>query len=292
MVDLHTRIREQPREVLEVIAKSMETRANETAMQEICARYMSQIRLPDGGRVLEVGCGNGAATKLLMTHVDPGELVGVDPAPGFIEMADEAFAGEPRAGFHVGDAVRTEEPGSSFDLVVAHTVYSHLPDPAGALGEAYRVLRPGGRLAIFDGDYATITVELFDGDPLQAAVAAIMRNMVHAPYIMRHLPALATEAGFTVTTVEPHGYVQTTSPDYLLSLLCRSLDAAVRADEFGEALSDGFKREAQRRVENGTFYGAILFVSLIGEKPTAVYSASVASEHCGESSKAGNWRVK
>jgi ubiquinone/menaquinone biosynthesis C-methylase UbiE len=270
MVDLHTRIREQPRDVLEVIASSMETRASEPAMQAICACYMSQIRLAGGGRVLEVGCGNGATTKLLMTHLDPAELVGVDPAPGFIEMADEAFGREPRASFHVGDAVRTEEPESSFDLVIAHTVYSHLPDPEGALREAYRVLKPGGRLAIFDGDYATITVELFDGDPLQAAVEAIIRNMVHAPYVMRSLPALATEAGFSVTTVEPHGYVQTTSPDYLLSLMSRSLDAAVRADEFGEVLSDGFKREAQRRVENGTFYGAILFLSVIAEKPTAV----------------------
>ena len=61
--------------------------------------------------------------------------------------------------------------------------------------------------------------------------------------------------------------MQTTSPDYLLSLISRSLDAAVTSDEIGEALSDGFKREAQQRVENGTFYGAILFLSLIAEKP-------------------------
>jgi ubiquinone/menaquinone biosynthesis C-methylase UbiE len=185
-------------------------------------------------------------------------------------MADEAFVRETRAFFHLGDAVETEEPELSFDLVVAHTVYSHLLDPEAALTEAYRVLKPGGRIAIFDGDFAMITVELFDGDPLQAAAEAIIRNMVHAPYVMRHLPSLATKAGFDVTTVEAHGYVQTTSPDYLLSLIARSLDAAVSADELGEALSDGFKREAQRRVENGTFYGAILFLSLIAEKPTAV----------------------
>ncbi len=270
MVDLHTQIREQPRDVLKVIARSMDIRANEPEMQAICARYMSQIPLADGGRVLEVGCGNGATTGLLMTHLDPAELVGVDPAPGLIEMAEETFAGEIRASFHAGEAARTEEPDSSFDVVVAHTVYSHLTDPEAALAEAHRVLKPGGRLVIFDGDFATTTVELFAGDPLQAAVGAIIRNMVHAPFVMRHLPTLAAEAGFTVTMVEPHGYVQTASPDYLLSLISRSLDAGVRAGDFGAVLSDGFKREAQRRVENGTFYGAVMFLTLFAEKPIAV----------------------
>lgn len=267
MVDLHTRIREQPPEVLDVIAKSMNTRAAEPAMQAICARYMGGIRLPETARVLEVGCGNGAATKLLMTHLDPAELVGVDPAEGLIEMAHGAFLDEPRTSFHVGDAVETGESDSSFDLVVAHTVFSHLPDPTGALAEAHRVLKPGGQLVVFDGDYATTTVELFEGDPLQAAVTAIRRNMVHAPYVMRRLPRDMAAAGFHVFQVEPHGYLQTHSPDYLLSLLSRGVDAAVRADEFGEALADGFKEEAQRRVDAGTFYGAILFVSIQAEKP-------------------------
>jgi ubiquinone/menaquinone biosynthesis C-methylase UbiE len=266
MVDLHTRIREQPSEVLDVIAKSMNTRAAEPAMQAICARYMGAIKLPEKARVLEVGCGNGATTRLLMTHLDPSELVGIDPAEGLIEMAHEAFSNEQRASFHVGDAVETGEPDSFFDLVVAHTVFSHLPDPTNALAEAHRVLKPGGQLVVFDGDYATMTVELFEGDPLQAAVTAVLRNMVHAPYVMRHLPSEMAAAGFNVSGAEPHGYLQTGSPDYLLSLLSRGADAAMRADEFGEALANGFKEEAQRRVQAGTFYGAILFISIQAEK--------------------------
>ena len=135
MVDMHTRIREQPREVLEIIARSMDLRASASAMQAICSRYMGQIALPEGGRVLEVGCGNGAATKLIMQYIDPAQLVGVDPSPVFIDMAREAFAGEPRASFLVGDAAATGQAEACFDLVIAHTVYSHLPDPEGALVE-------------------------------------------------------------------------------------------------------------------------------------------------------------
>jgi len=268
MVDLHTRIREQPPDVLEIIARSMETRANEPAMQAICARYMTRIPLPERARVLEVGCGNGASTRLLLKHIEPAELVGIDPAQGFIEMATRNFANEHRVSFHVGDAIQTEEPSASFDALIAHTVYSHLPAPEKALAEAYRVLKPGGSLVVFDGDYATITVELFEGDPLQAAIGVVLRNMVHAPYVMRRLPALASLVGFSITSVEPHGYVRTTSPEYLLTLLSRSLDAAVRAGEFAEPLADGFLREAKLRVDQGRFYGSIMFISLMARKPT------------------------
>ena len=268
MTGLLARIREQPREVLDDIAKSMNVRASEPAMQTICARYMVQITLPEGARVLEVGCGNGAATKLIMEHVRPAQLVGIDPSSVFIDMASETFAGEPRVSFAVGDAVATGQADAFFDLVIAHTVYSHLLNPEGALTEASRVLRPGGRLVIFDGDFATLTVALFDGDPLQSAASAVLRNLVHAPYIMRRLPALVTAAGFSVQSVEPHGYVQTTSPDYLLTLLSRGTMAAVQAGEIGEKLVDSFDREARRRVANGKFYGAMLFLSLTAHAKT------------------------
>jgi arsenite methyltransferase len=65
VTDLLTRIEEQPREVLDAIARSMNIRASEPAMQSICARYMGQIAVR-GDRVLEVGCGNGATAKLIM----------------------------------------------------------------------------------------------------------------------------------------------------------------------------------------------------------------------------------
>jgi ubiquinone/menaquinone biosynthesis C-methylase UbiE len=269
MVDVHTRITEQPQAVLDTIAESMTTRAAEPAMQAICARYMGAIPAEAAGRVLEIGCGNGAATKLLMANLDPANLVGVDPAPPFIDMARTAFADEPRASFHVGDAAETGEADGSFDLVVAHTVFSHLPDPERALAEVHRVLKPGGHFVVFDGDFATTTVELFEGDPLQAAVMAIRRNIVHAPYIMRHLRQKMSRAGFAVNAIEPHGYIQTGSPDYLLSLLGRGVDAGVQEGELGADLAEGFKREAERRVEVGTFYGAILFSSMHARKTAA-----------------------
>src|SRR5262245_11681085 len=176
----------------------MNIRASEPAMQAICARYMAQITLPVGGRVLEIGCGNGAATKLIMQHVNPAQLVGIDASSVFIDMARARFVDEPQVSFVIADAAATGQPNASFDVVIAHTVFSHLVDPEAALAEACRVLRPGGQLIIFDGDFATLSVAMFDGDPLQSAAGVVLRRLVHAPYIMRSLPALVAAAGMTV----------------------------------------------------------------------------------------------
>jgi ubiquinone/menaquinone biosynthesis C-methylase UbiE len=265
VTDLYTRIREQPQDVLDAVATSLNVRASEPAMQAICARYMGQIDRPAQARVLEIGSGTGATTKLITRHLHPAHLLGIDPSPAFLDMARVAFAGDPRVSFAVGEAGATGQPDATFDLVIAHTVYSHLLDPEGALAEARRVLKPGGQLVIFDGDFATLSVALFEGDPLQSTIDAVLRHMMHAPYVMRRLPALVTAAGFSEQTLEPHGYVQTTNPDFLLTLLSRGTSAAARAGEIGPGLVDGFAQEARRRVVNGSFYG-VLFLCLAARK--------------------------
>jgi len=266
VADLLTRITEQPHDVLEAIANSMSVRASEPVMRSICAQYLGRLAAAPHADVLEVGCGNGAATRLIMQHLRPARLVGIDLSPAFVGMASEALAGETGVFFALGDAVATGQPASSFDLVIAHTVYTHLVDPRAALAEAYRVLRPGGRLAIFDADFASLSVALFDGDPLQSAAAIVMRHMVHGPHIMRRLPGLVTAAGFAVESVEPHAYVQTTSPDYLLTLFSRAMRAAGGAGEIGETMVDSFDAEARRRVANQTFFGSLTFLSVVARK--------------------------
>jgi uncharacterized protein YfiM (DUF2279 family) len=77
---------------------------------------------------------------------------------------------------------------------------------------------------------------------------------------------LLAAAGFAVESIEPHAYVQTTNPDYLLTLLSRGMSAAGRADEIGQAMVESFNSEARRRVANRTFFGSLTFLSVIARK--------------------------
>lgn len=105
-----------------------------------------------GMDLLDLGCGPGTITMDLARRVAPGRVLGLDSSPEVIEQATAA-AGETPATFAVGDAYALDLSDASFDVVHAHQVLQHLGDPARALREAHRVLRPGGLLAVRDSDY-------------------------------------------------------------------------------------------------------------------------------------------
>ena len=90
-------------------------------------------------------------------------MTGIDQSPAFIAAAERLAADDgvgDRVEFVVGDAHALDFPAASFDAAVAHTLVSHVRDPLAVLAEAARVVRPGGRVAIFDGDYAVADVRL------------------------------------------------------------------------------------------------------------------------------------
>jgi ubiquinone/menaquinone biosynthesis C-methylase UbiE len=97
--------------------------------------------------------------------------------------------------FVEGDARALQFQDRSFDVVVFHTTLCHVPAPERALLEAARVLRRGGWVAAFDGDYATATVALSPADPLQACADAWVSSSVHDPWLVRRLPGLLEAPG-------------------------------------------------------------------------------------------------
>ncbi|MFZ0171823.1 MAG: class I SAM-dependent methyltransferase [Acidimicrobiales bacterium] len=105
---------------------------------------------PAPGRVLDVGCGTGLLLRQLASRL-PGavELVGIDPAPGMVEVATAA-PGDPRLRFLAGTAERLPLPDATFDLVVSTTSFDHWADQRAGLAECARVLAPGGQLVLAD----------------------------------------------------------------------------------------------------------------------------------------------
>jgi ubiquinone/menaquinone biosynthesis C-methylase UbiE len=114
---------------------------------------------PDpGSRVLDVGCGRGAALFPLAERVGPaGSVLGIDLAPSMVQLVgeDAARRGLSNVTVQVMDAQEPELPASAFDVVASSLVLFLLPDPAAALRAWRRVLAAGGRLGITtfgDGD--------------------------------------------------------------------------------------------------------------------------------------------
>ena len=252
MPDVYLTIGQAAPAVIEELARVLELRAADPQQKAMRDAYFADLGLPSSARVLEVGCGTGAVCRALAELAETGEVVGALPNVEFVE----------------GDAAALPLANGSFDAVVFHTTLCHVPEPEVALGEAVRVLRRGGRLAIFDGDYATLTCATGGSDPLQACAAAMVESSVYDRWFARRLPKLVLDAGFHVEHLRGHSYVEApASAGYMLAIVDRGADALVGSGRIGEDTAAALKAEARRRSDAGEFFGHIAYVSLIAGKP-------------------------
>lgn len=125
-----------------------------------------------GLRWIDVGCGNGAFTEVLIARCAPSAVFGVDPSEGQLAYA-RGRPGTKRAEFRVADAQALPFPDKSFDAAAMALVIVFIPDPAKAAREMARVVRPGGIVATYMWEFP-------DGFPL-APLAATMKDLGLTP---------------------------------------------------------------------------------------------------------------
>jgi SAM-dependent methyltransferase len=268
--DVYATISEADPAVVEELAEILELRAADPQQQEMREAYLSSVPFPPGARVVEVGCGTGAVARAIAARPGVGEVLGVDPSPILLARARELAQDVPNLALLEGDARALPAADASFDVLVFHTTLCHVPAPEQALAEAYRVLRPGGWLVVFDGDYATTTLSSGAFDPLQACADAAVEFLVHDRFLVRRLPGLARIACFELQRLRGYSYVESpSSGGYMLAIANRGADALAAAGRVSRATAEALKGEARRRSDEGEFFGHIAYASLIARKPLA-----------------------
>jgi SAM-dependent methyltransferase len=186
-----------------------------------------------------------------------------------VAKARELAGGLSTVGFQEADGRSLPFADDVFDAVVFHTTLCHVPEPEVMLHEAVRVLRRGGCLAVFEGDYATGTLATRAGDPLNVCAEAFREHFVHDPWLVRRLPALVRAAGVHLECVRSYGYVETAEPGFMLpSWVDLGADALVASGRIGTDMAAALKAEARRRVASGEYFGHIAYMSLVARKPT------------------------
>jgi len=235
------------RRLVEVMARG-EARGRQRVIEIVGA-------LP-GMRILDLACGPGNMTRPLAARVAPhGEVVGVDLAPGMIELARSA--GIPNARFEVMDIEALAFPDRTFDATICGHGLQFVPDLPRAIGEARRVLKASGRLVasvpaapVKDSVWALIDDVIDRSLPAMPRVVdnQTTRATVRDPDAFRQA---AIDAGFADARVEQvEEDVRWDSAEHLVSMLMSWWDCACRLEGVAAGRRKAFRKDALTAVKH------------------------------------------
>ena len=158
------------------------------------------LALTAGEAVLDIGSGPGLLATELAQAVGPaGRVCGIDVSDSMLTLAGGRAvpAGSAPVEYRHGGANAVPYPDGSFDAAVATQVLEYVADIPAALAEAWRVLRPGGRLLIMDTDWDSIVWHSTNPDRMRRILLTWEQRLVD-PFLPRTLGRHLRKAGFDV----------------------------------------------------------------------------------------------
>ncbi|HEV7650108.1 MAG TPA: methyltransferase domain-containing protein [Actinophytocola sp.] len=250
---------------LETRVRALDTQSRLSGVGRLRSWVLEVLAPRPGERVADIGSGTGEHVRAMAEAVGAqGEAIGVEPNDG---MRAEAARRAASSGvtFVAGSAYALPFADASVDVVTCERVFQHLRSPAEAAGEIARVLRPGGRVAVTDTDWATAIVHPGDPDTV-GAVGAAMRAGITNPLAGRLLPGQLTAAGLTVDDIGSQALVQSreaaTGP--LMTMLGRM---ARDRGAISEARRASFMADVAAGAERGDFLMSVTMFAVAGHRP-------------------------
>ena len=119
----------------------------------VAQKFLRWLDIAPARTWLDVGCGTGALTRLILESYQPREIIAIDSSADFISHAQRSITNS-SVHFKVGLAQSLDLDSNSIDAVVSGLVLNFVPQPIEAVLEMLRVTRPGGKIGIFLWDYA------------------------------------------------------------------------------------------------------------------------------------------
>ena len=256
--------------LIAVIVTRLEARGKHPAFARMLQDYLEAMQIDTAGLVLDLGCGTGVAARAIARRQNfSGRVVGIDLSPALAETATRLAAeeGVGRVEFRVGDTRSLDLADGSFDAVVAHTLMSHVEDPLAVVNEAARLVRRGGMLAFFDGDFASLTFG--HPDPVQGKAndEALISGVFTNPLVMRQMPRLLQAAGLSLVATFPYVLAEMGTADYWLPGIESFRHLMPKAGVMTAAQADAWAEALRRDSAAGVFFGASNYYGYVAQRP-------------------------
>jgi len=221
-----------------------------------------------GEYLLEVGCGSGVLCRLIAPRLQPGgRMIGVDISPEFLMEALKfaSQAGAPkRLTFETGMAEALPFAEASFDGAFAARLLLHASDPEVALDELVRVVRPGGRVAVMDWDFGTVSVDHPNRELTRRLLEWRNDHRGGNNWSGRQLWRRMVAAGLQNLSVHPWVSVALTELDGFTQSLWRAAQAALEGGAISPAEHDAWVADLKTSLGEGTFFASVVYFIVKG----------------------------
>jgi ubiquinone/menaquinone biosynthesis C-methylase UbiE len=243
---------------------------DEAAASDIGRQYKQSLldaqQLADGHVVLDVGCGPGTDLPALAEAVgQTGTIIGIDQDPAMLRIARQRTRAYPHVEIQTGDAHALPLQDASVDRARADRVLQHVADPARAVAELRRVLRPDGLVALAEPDWDTLTIDGADTTTSRAYTHYVATRVARNATIGRQLSRLLHNAGFVDVSVA--ATVALFDDYHRAETILRMPTVAERAWQAG-VLDEQATREWLADLTNGPFLAAFTFFTATGRVPS------------------------
>ncbi|WP_254547197.1 methyltransferase domain-containing protein [Halomarina pelagica] len=240
----------------------LSTRTEETFRDFV----FEQVRPRKDESVLSVGCGPGFETAALARYVgEGGTITGIDVNEEVLAAARDRCGDLPQASFEQGDIVDLPVADESYDLAIAKQVLYAVSDIEAALNELFRVIAPGGRVAVTAGDRRT-HVKHTPTDRMQRADNVYRAEINHSQLGTRLIGRLP-EAGFTVEEVTPCAKIQTEIDDQIEQGIGVQRGLLEASDAFDSEAIDAWEQDIRELNETGQFLSCSTSFLYVARKP-------------------------
>ncbi|MDH4247788.1 MAG: methyltransferase domain-containing protein [Deltaproteobacteria bacterium] len=257
--------------LLEALVARLEARGKHHYFQKMMHEYFDMMEIDTKDDVLDMGCGTGVAARAVAARPGfSGKVLGIDKSPFLVQAAERISKEEGdngRVTFQVGDSGDLNLEDNRFDAVIAHTLVSHVDDPSAVIKEAARLVRPGGMVGIFDGDYASMTFGQKDPIKNKHDDERLIKSVVTNPYVMRQMPRLLKEAGLESVACFPYVLAEIGKADFWLPGIESFKKIMPAAGEMSDQEAAAWAEGLMASSKEGTFFGASNYYGYVARKP-------------------------